>query len=105
MLLLPHINGIEPQVKAREMIIYVLVEIGSVKARGAYPSVTLGQRGAYSSSSRGTAPELPGRLEPPSKLAPLGPTSPPPPTSPPWLGPSHRLTPGRYHHQKSNYRG
>ena len=44
-LLLPLIISIKPQVEAGEMIIHVLVEVGSVKAQGARPHVVLGQRG------------------------------------------------------------
>ena len=43
-LLMPLINGIEPQVEAREMIIQVLIEVGSVESQGALPIVAPGQR-------------------------------------------------------------
>jgi len=41
---MPLINGIEPQVEAREMIIQVLIEVGSVESQGALPIVAPGQR-------------------------------------------------------------
>jgi len=93
LLLLPLINSIDPQVEAGEMIIHVLIKVGSVEARGDHPSVAPGQRGVYS-FSRGIASEPLGRSEPPSQLGPtpLGPTSPSPPpppsppTFPPWAG-------------------
>jgi len=45
-LLLPLINGIKPQVGAGKIIIHVLIEVGSVEARGACPSVALSQKGS-----------------------------------------------------------
>jgi len=44
--LLPLVNGVEPQVEAGKMIIHVMVEVGSVKARGTRPSAAPGQRGS-----------------------------------------------------------
>ena len=45
-LLLPLINGIEPQVEAGEMIIHILIKVGSVKTRGGRLSAGLSHRGS-----------------------------------------------------------
>ena len=45
-LLLPLINGIEPQVETGEMVIYMLIKVGSIKTRGARLSVALSHRGS-----------------------------------------------------------
>ena len=45
-MLLLLINSIKPHVEVGEIIIHVLVEVGSIKAQGARPSVAPDQRGS-----------------------------------------------------------
>ena len=98
-LLLPLINGIEPQVKARKIVVNILIETCSIKTRGARLSVVPNHRWGVLLLN-GTAPELPGISEPSSRSAPL------PLTSPPWpWGASSHSTPGHYLHHTANYRG
>ena len=97
MLLLPLINGIEPQVEVREMLI--LIKVGSVKTQGACPNVGPGQRRSVLLLLKGnntrTARKVKTTLTTRTNIVT-------PPPSHYGLGPPHRPTPNRYHHQKSN---
>ena len=82
--MLPLINGIEPQVKAGEMVIHVLIKMRSIKTQGARLCAAPSHGEVYLSSLGDTEPELPGTLEPAIRPAPPPPTLPPsPPKSPP----------------------
>ena len=110
MLLLLVINGIEPQVEARKVITRVLIEMGSIEARGAYPSAAPGQKGSVLLLLKGNNTETARSIRTTlttrsnttrSRIAAATTCLTNFPTI--RLGSPHHLTPSQHHHQKSNW--
>jgi len=83
-LLLPPIDGIEPQVDAGEVLIHILIDVGGIETQGAYLNTAHIHRGSIHLLLKVYGSRTTGASEPPTLPTPLPPTSPPSPlTRPP----------------------